>query len=370
MKLTVLQEDFAKAVNIASRFASPKAQLPILGNILISSEKTKVRIVSTNLEISASVSLGAKVEEEGEISIPSKVLNDLVSNLPKETIEISSKEEQLKVSSPGFSSNVLGMSAVDFPKVPAGIDKSKAVPLPSKEFSDALSKVTFAASMDETRPVLTGVLFIKDKKNLNLVATDGFRLSKKTVNVENDDEFKLILPKLILNEVARDSSSEMFFSFDQNDKQAVFSSGDITLTSRLLEGEYPDFDKIIPKNSSLSISVDKEDFLRAVKLASVFAREASNIVKIKVLKESIKVSAESGSSGSQEMSVEAKIQINEKGNENMEVSFNYKFLEDFLNSIKSDTLTIDLSGPSSAGVFREASDLEYLHLIMPVRVQS
>lgn len=372
MKFTILQEDLSKAVSIASRFASSKAQLPVLGNVLISTSKTKVKVMSTNLEISVAVSVGAKVEEEGDLSIPSKVLNDLISNLPKESIEISSKEEQLKVSASGFSSTVLGMGASDFPKIPTSVDKNVSITLPAKNFSEALSQVVFATSLDETRPVLTGVLVTKEKGGkMSLVATDGFRLSKKVIKVDGDSEFKLIIPKGVLSELQRDNGVETLeFSFNHEDKQAIFSFEDTTLSSRLLEGEYPDYEKIIPKTSSAKISVDKEDLQRAVKLASVFARESSNIVKIKVLSESLKISAESGSSGNQEMTIEAKVEKDSSFESGMEISFNYKFLEDFIHSANNDTLLLEVSGSNSAGVFKDSSDDSYLHLIMPVRVQS
>ncbi len=372
MKFTILQEDLNKAVGVASRFTSPKAQLPVLGNVLISATKTKVKVMSTNLEISVAVTAGAKVEEEGDLSVPSKVLNDLVSNLPKETVEISSKAEQMKVSTSRFASTVLGMTSSDFPKIPTNVDKESSMTLPALKVSEALSQVSFAASLDETRPVLTGVLITKEKGGkMSLVATDGFRLSKKVIKVDGDGEFELILPKGVLTEIQRDTGVEKIdFSFNQEDKQAIFSIGDVTLSSRLLEGEYPDYEKIIPKSSSVKISVDREDFQRAVKLASVFARESSNIVKLKVLTDTIKVSAESGSSGNQETVVEAKIEKDSSVENGMEISFNYKFLEDFIHSVKNDNLLLELSGSNSAGVFRDASDGDYLHLIMPVRVQS
>lgn len=369
MKLQILQENLAKAVGVASRYASAKAQLPILGNILLSSRKTKILVMSTNLEISVAVSVGAKVEEEGEISIPAKVLNDMVGNLPKETIELSSDKEQLKVTTSGFSSVILGMATSDFPKVPSSINKEKSLKLPGKDFVDALNQVVFATSQDETRPVLTGVLFIGGKNEISLVATDGFRLSRKIIKIEGE-AFKLILPKLILMELSRDSSGEeLLFNFDQKEKQAVFGVGDTVLTSRLLEGEYPDFEKIIPKKSAISLRLDKEEFLRAVKLASIFARDASNIVKIKILKDSIKILAESGSSGSQETKVEAKIEKTGEIEQNFEISFNYRFLEEFLHSVKGEEISMDFSGVNAAGVFKDSSDTNYLHLIMPVRVQ-
>lgn len=369
MKLQILQDNLEKAVSTASRFASPKAQLPILGNILISTSKSKISISATNLEISVSVGAGAKIEEEGVISVPAKVMSELVSNLPKETVTLSAEKEQLKVSVGGFSSTVLGMDPTDFPKIPGSVSRDSSTPIPKRELIEALSQVSFSASTDETRPVLTGVLFIWEKETLTLVATDGFRLSKKVVSVKSSGSgSRQILPKSILSEISRSTSGEgeeILFSLQEKDKQIIFGVGDTVLTSRLLEGDYPDFEKIIPKNTPIKILVDKEEFLRAVKLASIFARDAANVVKIKVLKESLKIVAESSQSGSQETKVDAKI---EGATPDFEISFNFRFLDEFAHSVKGEEIKMEFSGTNAAGIFTDSSDSKYLHLIMPVRV--
>ncbi|HKC04257.1 MAG TPA: DNA polymerase III subunit beta [Patescibacteria group bacterium] len=372
MKLTVLQENLAKAINTAARFASTKAQLPILGNILLNSQKTKIIVSSTNLEVSVSVSVGAKVTEEGEISVPAKVVSELIDNLPKETLDITSEKEQLKVSASGFSSTVLGINTADFPKIPNSVSREKSISMPKADLTKALSQVAFATSVDETRPVLTGVLFIFGNKDLSLVATDGFRLSRKNIKVDHKGgESRMILPKTVLNELSRsgDSGDEILFELKDKEKQVVFGMGDTILSSRLLEGEYPDFEKIIPKKGSSEILVDKEEFGRAVKLASIFARDGANIVKIKILKESLKISAESGNSGSQEAKVDAKITNVSTELAEGEISFNFRFLEDFLHSVTGEEVKMEFSGPNSPGLFTDTSDSSYLHLIMPVKVQ-
>lgn len=373
MKLTVLQENLEKAIGVASRFASVKAQLPILSNILISAQKTKIMICATNLEVSVAVSIGAKIEEDGEISIPSKVINEIVGNLPHETVNLSSEKEQLKLSAPNFSSVILGMNSSDFPKIPSSIGKEKAVIISKKELLAALSQVIFATSVDETRPVLTGVLFIWEKENLILVATDGFRLSQKKIKLASQSILpRFILPKLILSELLRSTEEieEILMDLRDKEKQAVFGLGDTILASRLLEGEYPDFEKIIPKKSSCSILVDKEEALRGVRLASIFARDGANIVKIKVLKESLKITAESASSGNQETKVDAKVTFTgPEVSDGFEIAFNYRFLEDFLHSVVGEEVEMNFSGPNAPGVFKDTQDASFLHLIMPVRVQ-
>lgn len=371
MKFQILQENLNKAINITSRFASTKAQLPILGNVLISTKKSKIYISSTNLEISASVQVGAKIEEEGELSIPAKVVSEVVSNLPKETINISSEKEQLKLSTVGFSSTILGMESTDFPKVPNSLEKDNVISFSKDEISKSLGQVTFATSMDETRPILTGVLFIFKKKSLFLVATDGFRLSKKEITLKNEGKLvqNAVVPKGVLSEISRGifEEDEILFDLQEKEKQITFGIGDTVLTSRLLEGEYPDFEKIIPKESSLKVFLDKEEFLRAVKLASVFARESANVIKLKILKDSIKISGESGSAGSQETEVDARVEKTDSGI-SFEIAFNYHYIEDFLHSVSGEEVLMEFTNISAPGVFTDSSDSKYLHLIMPVKI--
>jgi DNA polymerase-3 subunit beta len=377
MKLQILQENLEKAISTTSRFASTRAQLPILGNILLSTKKSKIYVSSTNLEISASVQVGAKIEEEGEISIPARVISELVANLPKETVSLSAEKEQLKVSVSGFSSTVLGMNSSDFPKIPNTVDKEKSISFSQNELVKALAQVIFATSTDETRPILTGVLFLFGRNSMLLVATDGFRLSRKTLSLKmgKGTGDNVVIPKGVLSEISRTTSEdgEILFGVQDKEKQVIFGIGDTVLTSRLLEGEYPDFEKILPKSSALKILVDKEEFIRAVKLASIFARESANIVKIKVLKDNISVSAESSAAGSQETQVDAKVENPERGGRaegDFEIAFNYRFVEDFLHSVAGEEVKMEFSGNSSAGVFTDTSDSSYLHLIMPVKIQS
>ena len=371
MKLTILQENFSKVLNNAQRFTSNRAQLPILGNIHLLAEKTKLIVSSTNLEISLSTPLGAKVEEEGEITVPSKTIFEVVSNLPPGPIELEEEKEQLKITTPSFKSTLSGMNASDFPKVPKDMKEKTTTTLPKETFLEAVSQVSFASSVDETRPILTGVLVLFKKDSLVLVATDGFRLSQKRINLERvPEEGRVVIPKNILVEVVRMGveAEKIEFSLNKKENQVVFGLDEATLSSRVLEGEFPNFEKIIPKESTIKITLDKEELLRGVKLASIFARENANIVKFLIKKETLVVFAESPSSGKQETEIEAKVETGANLN-NFEIAFNYRFLEEFLHSIKGEEIKIELNDASSPGVFMDTKDPNYLHLIMPVRIQ-
>lgn len=374
MKLTILQENLAKSVSLASRFTSSRMQLPILGNILLKTSKTKLFIASTNLEISVSIPIGAKIEKEGEIAAPSRVLSELILNLPKGTVTLEVEKEQLKISTSSFSSNILGMNTSDFPKIPSNISKESSISFSQDIFSAALAKVLFAVSSDETRPILTGVYFVFSKDGLILVATDGFRLSlNKIPNTKYKIQNTFVVPRTILSEVGRVSDSdEVLLEFRDKEKQVIFGTGDNVFSSRLLEGTFPDYEKIIPKTSSHKVLVDKEDFLRAVKLASIFARDNANIVKIGIRNEEIVIRAESSAAGNQETKIEAKITAEgpeRPGGVEWEIAFNYKFLEDFIGSVGGEEIVMQFSEVDKPGVFLDPSSPDYLHLIMPVKIQ-
>ncbi len=368
MDLEVLQENLSKALSITSRFVSSRAQLPVLANILLKADKTKMIVSGTNLETSASISLGAKIKEDGELTIPAKTFFEVVGNLMPGPVHLTSEKESLKITGSGFSGRISGMNASDFPKVPQTIKKDESIDLSKTEFLKALPQVSFAVSSDEGRPVLTGILFILSKRSMSLVATDGFRLSRKTISLESvGKEIKTIIPKNILLEVSREGeeNENILLDVKEKEKQVIFGLDNLILSSRVLEGEFPDFEKIIPKSSSVKVRVDKEELLRAVKLASVFARDSANIVKINIMKDSIKLSAESSQVGNQETVIDAKVE-----GELIEISFNYKFLEDFLRAVVGEEVLMEFNNASSPGVFTDPKDPDFLHLIMPVKIQS
>ncbi len=368
MKLTVLQENLSKALVNASRFTSSKAQLPVLSNVLLSTQKNKLLISSTNLEISINLSIGAKISKEGEITVPARTLTDIISNLPSGTIELEAKKEQLLISTNNFSSKVLGMNSADFPSVPNKIG-SNSISIPTQDLINSLSQVLFSTSIDESRPVLTGVLFVFERGKITFVSTDGFRLTEKIVSVKKvKAKEKIIIPKTVLGELVRIASDteEISFSYSKSNSQVVFGMPGVILSSRVLAGEFPNYKKRIPDQTDLNINLDKEDLIRAVKLSGVFARDSANIIKLIIEKESIKLSAESARSGSQENSVDAKVRGLKKGG--FEIAFNYRFIEEFLQVIQGEDVSIGFIDPGSPGIFRDSKDTNFLYLVMPVKV--
>lgn len=370
MKLAVLQENLQKAVSLSSRFISLKTQLPVLNNVLLCAKKSKLIVSSTNLETSVSTSIGAKIEQEGEIIVNGKVLNDLVTNVSSGNLEIEVSKEQIKLSSGSFKSKISGSNSSDFPKLPNSVDK-KSFTLKTSDFTKALSKVLFSVSTDETRPILTGVLLFSVDSTLYLVSTDGFRLSE--IRIKNETKLpslKIIIPKAILNELTKTNEEEYIdVFFEKENNQIIFGTSDTVFSSRIIEGEFPDYQKIIPTNSICTINIDKNEFEKAIKLASVFARDSGNIVKLRIMNNELRIMAESSNSGNQETTIEIKTEDSAMQNEAKEINimFNYRFIEDFLKTVEDDEIQMQISADNKASKFLDPKTKNFLHIIMPIR---
>jgi len=374
MKLTVSRKSLLNSLGLSTRFTTLKAQLPILGNVLLEGKNNKLNVSATNLEMSVSDSIAAKIEEEGRITVPSKAFYEVVSNLTSENVDLNSEKEQLTIKCAGFSSRVMGIDATDFPLVPMSVG-SASIKIKGGVLASSLPSVIYAISSDETRPTLTGVLITFSDKLLTLVATDGYRLSKYLIpSGFKVSDFKFILPKGILSELARvNKEDEVQLEYKKEDKQVVFQIGSTFLSSRVIEGEFPNYEKIIPSKEMLKLNVDRGDLLQSVKLASVFARDASNVIKFMVSEKTLRFLSESSQLGSQENTIDAKIEANDSGvfgdSGEFIIAFNCKYVEDFLNSCDGDSIEIKFNDPNSPGVFTDPKEVNLLHLIMPVRLQ-
>ncbi|MDP3888726.1 MAG: DNA polymerase III subunit beta, partial [bacterium] len=317
--------------------------------------------------------VGAKIEEEGSITIPAKVINEFISSLPPEKVDLLIKETTLSIKSGSFKATVVGTLASEFPQIPSFSGKPILI-FDKEDLVASLSQVVFAAAQDEGRPVLTSV-FLKSEKegNISLVATDGYRLSIKTLQVkENKIEENLLIPAKTFLEISRlaqekSETKDVQLGLTPEKSQVIFNLSDIEFSSRLLEGEFPDFEKIIPQSSTTTAEFDKEEFARSVKIASIFAREQSNIIKLKIEASDggkLNVSAETPQVGNNESEMTARVQ-----GEPLEIAFNYRFLLDFLSNVKGEEIIFEAAGALTAGVFKVKGDSSYLHLIMPVRIQ-
>lgn len=374
MKVSILQENLAKGLSTVSRSVASRATLPILTNILLATDKGRLKLSATNLESGINLWLGAKVEEEGSITIPAKVLNEFVNSLPAEKIEMEVKQNSLIVTSGSFKADFIGTPATEFPQIPSFSGKPLLV-FEKEELIKSLGQVIFAAAQDEGRPVLTGVLVKNAEGKITLVATDGYRLSIKDLNGEGKNlEQDLIIPAKTLLEVSRlvsekkEEEQEIRLALTAEKSQVVFALSDVEFSSRLLEGEFPDFNKIIPRSFNTKAEFDKEEFTRAIKIASIFAREQANVVKFKIGSSAnssgLEITAETPQVGTNESQVAAKSE-----GEPLETAFNCRFLLDFLSAVKGEEIVFEANGSLAPGVFKIKGDESFLHIIMPVRLQ-
>ncbi|PIS14873.1 DNA polymerase III subunit beta [Candidatus Shapirobacteria bacterium CG09_land_8_20_14_0_10_39_12] len=373
MKLQILQENLNKGLSVAFRTISTKAQLPILANVLLKTNKNNLQISATNLETGINIKLGAKIEKEGEITIPAKVLTEVIASLSTGKVDLVLKDNILNIASNGYEASFNGISATEFPKLPT-YDPENLFSLPSEKLLESINQVAFAAAVDEGRPVLTGVLLKLEGKTLSLVATDGYRLSLKTIETETPikEKITLLLPAKSLMEVARiitetkDGKEKMIkMGFTKEQNQVVFVFPEMDLFTRVIEGEFPDFEKIIPKSFSTKITLDRETFSREVKLVSIFARDSSNIIKFKVKSGLLEMSANSPQIGDNKSLLENKME-----GEETEIAFNYRFLQGFLAAVSSSEVSMEMAGATSSGLLRPVGDNSFLHIIMPVRLQT
>ncbi len=368
MNVSILQENLLKALTRTGRVLSAKPQLPILNNVLLEAEKGRLNATTTSLDITEQVSVGAKTEKEGGICVSSKLLTELVSSLPREAVHLLASEGSLHVSSGGTTATIPGISSTEFPPVSTSWKLKKAVELDKTTFVRALDSVLFAAASDDGRPLLTGVKIKKQENDMIFAATDGYRLSVNKLDSFIKEPFDMLVPARALSEVVKTSQEEKDVkevSLTQTeDKQLLLVVGDTSVTTRLIDGEYPSFEKIIPPSFTTRILFEKDQFTRAVKSAAIFARDNSNIVRLTTENQRVVVSANTPQVGENRVLVDAKVD-----GDGGAIAFNCRYLLDFLNNFTAPEFLFEMTGSLNPGVFKPVKDESFLHVIMPVRVQ-
>ncbi len=366
MNIKLLQENLLRSLTKVSRTVPTHPQLPILQNVKLVAKKDGLEITATNMETTETVWVGGKVEKEGEACVAARTLFEFVASLPAETAQIILKEESLFLSCGGFQATLPTVSSSEFPPTPL-LDEKAAGSIDKEVLEKALASVLFSAATDEGRPLLTGVKIIADGEHTQLVATDGYRLSVKKVAITIQNLSGVIVPARALSEVVKlgteEKEEKTIHVGIAGEKQAGFIVGETTLLTRLLDGEYPNFERIIPKTFTTRALIEKEPFLRAVRSAAIFARDNANIVRLNLDKQKITVSANAPQVGENKVELEAKID-----GDGGEIAFNSRFLIDFLTNFPEEEFLFEMTGALNSGVFKPVKDDAYLHIIMPVRV--
>lgn len=367
MEIEVIQERLAKALNIVSRVAATtRAGLPILSNVLLRADGNQLSLTATNLELATVDFLAAQVKKPGTITVPAKLLAEFITNLPKGTnINLLAKDNKLIITANKYKSTINGIAADDFPELPS-IDEKKAVTLKVdiNTFKNSITEVTVTSSSDTTRPALTGVYFNTSEKSLFIAATDGYRLSeKKFINNVTSDVFAIV-PTSSLQEVLRsisDDIEEVEVLFDET--QVRFRMGEIEITSKLIDGSFPDYRQLIPKKTDINLELDKTELIRMTKVAALFARESggSLVCETHSADKTFSVSAVASELGENISSMEANVDLDGK------IVLNSRFLMDALNAISDPTLTFGFSGKLSPVVIKSTKNQDYTHIIMPLK---
>jgi DNA polymerase-3 subunit beta len=362
MKLQVTQENLNRALNAVARVANTRGTLPILANVLIRTTNNRLSLSATNLDIAITHYVGAKVTDEGSITVPARLMQDFVGSLPQGPIQLELKETKLHVTTPQYQSVVNGIVADDFPVMPA-ISKGSKWKISSVLFKRALQQVVFAASNDETRPVLTGVLIQTHEGELAMAATDSYRLAEKLLG-DNKQDVQLLIPASAMQDLLRvlgDNDEEMTVTHDE--QQALFSVGDVELVTRMVDGKYPDYRKLIPEKFATEARLSRADLLNVTKVSSLFARESAGSVTIDVDDVAKQLSIRSVASQLGENTATAPAKVKGSGS----ITVNSRYLLDALNAMSGEEVSFGFNGKLEATLLHDPASDDYRHIIMPLK---
>lgn len=362
MKLQVTQENLTKALGSVARVANSRGTLPILSNVLLKTVEGRLSIAATNLDIAITHYIGSKVTEEGAITVPARLMQDFVSSLPSGVIDLKLDDNKLNISADKYQSTINGVSAEDYPVMPA-IEDGVTWKVPGKSLKLALQQVVVAASSDEARPVLTGVLWQTVDGQLCLAATDSYRLAEKVLT-KTAQEVSLLIPATALQDVLRilgDFDEDVFVTHD--DQQVLFRVGDVELVARLIEGKYPDYRKLIPSSFASTATLKKADLVNVTKVSSLFARESAGSVTIQFDEAGQQLSIRSIASQIGENTAAANAKVTGEGT----ITLNSRYILDALHVMTGDEVTFSFNGKLEPTVLKDPKSKDYTHVIMPLK---
>lgn len=362
MKLSVNQKNFKRALSIVEKAVSKNVSLPILNNILLKTENGRLKVSATNLEIGINYLIGAKIEEVGQVAIPGRIISDFINNVSDDKISLFVKNNILSINSDKYKTQLLGFDAKDFPIIPKIKNKPLAI-IPTKLLRNSLLNVIDSVAISETRPELAGVYVDFSNDRVVFAATDSFRLTEKSANFKNLQKQSFILPRNTVIELIRVANDlEGDLSFNANENQISFVNDDFELVSRVVDGSYPDYKKVIPENFISRVLVRKEDIEKTVRLAGLFSTNISDI-KLSCTDGKVTVLAKNSDRGEIETVIESTLK-----NQPFDVSLNFHYLLDGLKILDTEKVIIEFTGQGSPLVLRPGDDRKDLvYLIMPLR---
>jgi DNA polymerase-3 subunit beta len=377
MKVSVLQENLAHGLGIVARAVSPRSTLPVLGNILLATDEGRLRLSATNLELGITCWIGAKIEEEGSTTVPARTFNDLVSTLPADRVrmDLNVRTQTMNVRCGASNTDLKCIDAQEFPPMPVP-NLEGSIQLNVVDLKEMIQQVAFAASTDEARPILTGVLMTVESNQITLASADGFRLSVRNADLSSppDHVINAVIPARALNELSRISSEGkevVTMILPPRSGRVVFRTKDAELVSQLIEGTFPDYQQIIPRNYQTRTVLSTASFLKACKQAEIFAREGSLIARVSISPGgelqpgTVEISGQSEETGSNQTVVDASIE-----GPPLLIAFNVRFLREVLEVIKTPNVALETTVDTSPGVIRPVGDSKFLHVIMPMHLGS
>ncbi len=377
MELSVLQENLAKGLSIVSKAVDSRPNLPVLANILLAADDARLRLSATNLEMSITCWIGAKVSQPGAITLPAKTLSDLVANLSPERVDLSldTTSQTMRIRCGATKSNIRGIDADEFPSVPTGGQNDVIVP--GAVLKEMIAQTVFAAAKDEARPILTGVYIHFEGDVLTMASADGYRLAVRTTKIDSNfaEPFSMVVPARNLAEVGRiisDEDDEVGITLPGGRNTVMFHLRNVDISSQLLEGKYPDFSAIIPRQYRTQTVMYTSDLLRACQRAEIFARDNANSGRIFVKPPKapgepgeVVVLGRSIERGDNEGMLDAAVE-----GEELDIAFNIRYLIDVLRVINEERVVFQSNGKTEPGVIRPENRDDFIHVIMPMSVNS
>ncbi len=375
MRLSCQQDELQRALGHVSRAVAKKSTLPVLGNVLFTTDQGRLRLSATNLEIAVTAWIDAEVADEGTITLRSDLLTDFIASLPNETITIDLDPKTLSVALTCARSkaHIKGIPSEDFPTLPSIEEMVPTGRIDPGTLRDMIGQVAFAAATDDSRPVLAGVQAEFSGPNLTLAAADGFRLSVRQAELSEPahEEVSVIVPARALQELSRiisDQSDPIDLLVTPNHSQLLVRSGQIEFLSRLIDGHFPDYHQIVPRQYGTRLVVDRDQFLSAARRAKLFAQSSNDVVRLQLKPGSdeldpgcVNISAQAAETGDNEDVIDGRVEGPES-----QIAFNGRYLTDVLSVMRSGDVAVEMTGPNAAGVLRSAGNEEFTHVIMPM----
>jgi DNA polymerase-3 subunit beta len=373
VKVICKQQDLSRGLSVVNHAVSSRSTLPILANILLTTENGRLKLSATNLEIGINCLIDAEIQQEGSTTVPAKLITDLVNSLPQSSVDLSVAEDShtINVKSQRSSANIKGMDPSEFPLIPSAEGGEPPVNLDAVQLKEVISEVAIAAAEDDSRPVLTGVHVETANGKMTFAAADSFRLAVRVIDLptHEDSHDTILIPARTLQELARilPSEGEVQMIVTPNRSQVLFHTEQIDLVSRLIEGTFPNVRGIIPKDHVTSAVVETKEFAAAVKSVAPFARDSSNITRVKIEGSagaeggSMTLEATAEDVGSNVSTINATVDGPEQ-----QIIFNVKYLSDILSVIDTLQVALELTSGARPGVIRPVGPADYTYVIMPM----